>query len=542
MNVFRTKIGITDGCPLSIDCTVCENDSIKCSPKGAVYMGECMDCYNRFNAEEREEDTKEVEKKRAIYIGESSRPLRMRINEHREGVKQLKEDSFIINHWMQAHGTEMTPPDIEFRRIASYRDCLTRQISEALHIEVMGNLNRKSEFGTNHLARLESSWSQWDKERQAERDAEERANWKSNLKCFIDVIYNVRKHPSITTTNHSSSTFRKRVNNTEDLRGVVESKRRRRIESSTPIWRHRERKEEETDISPIAPSRRNIGNDPEGVDSSQGSLGEGFSHMECSGVAGLSPELRKMLLQPRNENEYTESKRLITETINLTRAAMLSGILERGDMTLWDVLEENSLFKPYFTEGRRNSLSKLLRDLDLEEWEKEDIYVTFGINRPDGSHSSILVEEMDGFYDEKEEERKDTDANEMGEALNGRDVVDIVCNDHSLLPATPTSEIQRMRGGDAPTDSRKVLKKIFVDLSLPPATPTSEIKYMGGGGIISSSAKRKKVSPTGETIIKRALKLRKGNSPNSPVLRSRKVIERKKMTQKKNATREWRIE
>ena len=56
---------------------------------------------------------------------------------------------------------------------------------------------------------------------------------------------------------------------------------------------------------------------------------------------------------------------------------------------------------------------------------------------------------------------------------------------------------------------------------------------MGGGGIVSSSAKRKKVSPTGETIIKRALKLRKGNSPNSPVLRSRKVIERKKMTQKK---------
>ena len=163
--------------------------------------------------------------------------------------------------------------------------------------------------------------------------------------------------------------------------------------------------------------------------------------MECSGEAGLSPELRKMLTQPRNENEYTETKRLITETINLTRAAMLSGILERGDMTLWDVLEENSLFKPYFTEGRRNSLSKLLRDLDLEEWEKEDIYVTFGINRPDGSHSSILVEEMDGFYDDKEEERKDTDANEMGEALNGRDGVDIVCNDHSLLPATPTSEI-----------------------------------------------------------------------------------------------------
>ena len=140
---------------------------------------------------------------------------------------------------------------------------------------------------------------------------------------------------------------------------------------------------------------------------------------------------------------------------------------------------------------------------------------------------------MDGFYEEKEEERKDTDANEMGEALNGRDRVGIVCNDHSLLPATPTSDSQRMGGGDAPTDSRKVLKKIFVDLSLPPATPTSEIKYMGGGGIISSSAKRKKVSPTGETIIKRALKLRKGNSPNSPVLRSRKVIERKKMTQKK---------
>ena len=35
---------VSEGCPLGQECTVFENDSIKCSPKEVVYVAECIDC------------------------------------------------------------------------------------------------------------------------------------------------------------------------------------------------------------------------------------------------------------------------------------------------------------------------------------------------------------------------------------------------------------------------------------------------------------------------------------------------------------------
>ena len=52
-------------------------------------------------------------------------------------------------------------------------------------------------------------------------------------------------------------------------------------------------------------------------------------------------------------------------------------------------LEENSLHKPFKLEEDL-SLSHLMNALNLDEWEKEDIYITFGIERSSSNRSGVL--------------------------------------------------------------------------------------------------------------------------------------------------------
>ena len=62
---------------------------------------------------------------------------------------------------------------------------------------------------------------------------------------------------------------------------------------------------------------------------------------------GLSPLLRSMMKQPRDENEFNEIKKLLTETLNLTRAAISRGLMVELE-TLPDFdIRDNSMFKPY---------------------------------------------------------------------------------------------------------------------------------------------------------------------------------------------------
>ena len=124
------------------------------------------------------------------YIGESSRPIRMRVKEHFSNLSNLRTDSFMVEHWMNCHGNSMTPPVFKFEIKASYRDSMSRQLAEALLIEKEGNLNRRTEYGSNHLCRFELNVPEWERERIMEVQAREKANRTSNLKCFVSVIHN----------------------------------------------------------------------------------------------------------------------------------------------------------------------------------------------------------------------------------------------------------------------------------------------------------------------------------------------------------------
>ena len=161
INTLRTRYPIESGCPLGEECRVCNQDALNCTPKGVVYRASCTVCKQNL-----------TDGGAFKYIGETSRPLRLRAKEHMKKLEALEEDSFILFHWVEAHDTEIEPPTFKFERIGTYRDPLTRQIAEALFIIKEGDLNSKHEFGLNHICRLEASLSRRDAEidRKKERD------------------------------------------------------------------------------------------------------------------------------------------------------------------------------------------------------------------------------------------------------------------------------------------------------------------------------------------------------------------------------------
>jgi len=109
--------------------------------------------------------------------------------------------------------------------------------------------------------------------------------------------------------------------------------------------------------------------------------------------------------------------------------------------------------------------------LNLDEWERDDIYMAFGVEKSNSNRSSVL--NLEGTIDES----KNVDHSE------------------NFIILAPGSQ------NDPVTPERNSSDKSF----------EAEV-------LVRSNLKRKELSPYGETQVARALKLHKGNSP---VLRER---------------------
>ena len=108
-------------------------------------------------------------------MGETSRPLRMRAGEHHNKLNKYRSGSLILfTHWMKSHGLNMIPPRYTFKILGTYTDCLSRQIAGAIHIEDKGILNRRSEFGVNHLPKLEAIDLKFERNKLLEKKRERR--------------------------------------------------------------------------------------------------------------------------------------------------------------------------------------------------------------------------------------------------------------------------------------------------------------------------------------------------------------------------------
>ena len=86
------------------------------------------------------------EDKPTMYTGETSRNLFTRAAEHYSNYRGAKDDCFILKHQNEVHGGAEARFNAKVTH--SFRDCLTRQVSEAVHIRRSNIevLNSKSEW------------------------------------------------------------------------------------------------------------------------------------------------------------------------------------------------------------------------------------------------------------------------------------------------------------------------------------------------------------------------------------------------------------
>ena len=131
------------GCdsPDCLPCTDVRGEGCKCRGCGINYQVECQLC---------------PDGERSVYIGESSRNLFTRSKEHLARYRSGKLTSFIVKHQNTAHQGEEAK--FKAKVMTSNRDCLTRQVTEAVHIRrcQVPVLNSKTEWHQPALFRIQS--------------------------------------------------------------------------------------------------------------------------------------------------------------------------------------------------------------------------------------------------------------------------------------------------------------------------------------------------------------------------------------------------
>ena len=116
-------------------CIPCDQPGDKkqdCRKRNLIYESKCMICNpepERFQKDGKElADTGEHP---SIYVGETSRSLHERAQEHWNDFHSKKQDSHILKHWIIHHGGEGVP-NFQIRVIKYCRDALSHQVGEAV--------------------------------------------------------------------------------------------------------------------------------------------------------------------------------------------------------------------------------------------------------------------------------------------------------------------------------------------------------------------------------------------------------------------------
>ena len=127
-----------NGCSKS-DCPACRTGESKLCHKGNVcYTIKCKMCQD------------------AVYYGESHRNLYTRGKEHEKKFERKEESSFMYRHQQEKHNSN--PVEYEMKVVRSFRDPLSRQVTEAILIKNHRGelLNSKAEFYQPPLIRVQS--------------------------------------------------------------------------------------------------------------------------------------------------------------------------------------------------------------------------------------------------------------------------------------------------------------------------------------------------------------------------------------------------
>ena len=86
-----------------------------------------------------------------------------RAREHEADRQKTSEDSHQIKHWLSDHQDLLTTPKFRFRIIQTFQDPLSRQLAEAVRIDLRGEnvLNSRSEYSRCKVPRLTVDQEGW---------------------------------------------------------------------------------------------------------------------------------------------------------------------------------------------------------------------------------------------------------------------------------------------------------------------------------------------------------------------------------------------
>ena len=142
--VHKSNLTGTPGCDNG-DCLACKEGRGKggsCLKSNVQYELRCRRCTGDDQC---------------VYLGETARNLYTRGCEHVDKYhsRRRNHDSFIKKHQLERHHDE--PADFAAKVMGSFRDCMTRQISEGIHIRrsEVQVLNSKSEWHQPSLWRVQ---------------------------------------------------------------------------------------------------------------------------------------------------------------------------------------------------------------------------------------------------------------------------------------------------------------------------------------------------------------------------------------------------
>ena len=142
------------------DCIPCQQgaDFVQpCTKTSVVYENTCLTCNPGADGKR---ELKELNNKEAptSYVGETSRSVKERTQEHWGAYRSRNKDSHMLKHQELQHGGA-APPKFVMRIVSGARSALERQTKEAVRIRRRGGegaiLNSKAEFNRCYIPRLQ---------------------------------------------------------------------------------------------------------------------------------------------------------------------------------------------------------------------------------------------------------------------------------------------------------------------------------------------------------------------------------------------------
>ena len=166
-----------------------EDKRQNCRERSILYETSCKLC----NPDEKggphsnlQPDQLQPKARLGVYLGETSRSLHERMAEHVDDARKFQAGSHIVKHWMEVHPETSEMPPWRFKIVNIFKDCLTRQLTEAKAISLSGDglLNGKCDYLTNCITRVTLDEDVYEKKKREMREEFEEKERIESLENF----------------------------------------------------------------------------------------------------------------------------------------------------------------------------------------------------------------------------------------------------------------------------------------------------------------------------------------------------------------------